>query len=193
MSDVLKLGLKLLLITTIAALALGLTNIATEDPIRIQIEKSNVEARRAVLPEAIDFEKVDTKADSQNNSNFEEVYAGKSDGKIVGYTFKINAKGYGGDMEVYVGIRTAGTIASVKIGNHQETPGLGAKASETSFQQQYQNKPINNPLIVVKTSTAKDEEISAITGATVTTRAVTNAVNSAIEYYHRVLRAGGAN
>ena len=60
------------------------------------------------------------------------------DNKLVGYTFKVMTNGYGGDIEITVGINMDGKVEGVQIGQHSETPGLGAKIIEKTFTNQYQ-------------------------------------------------------
>ena len=96
---------------------------------------------------------------------------------LIGYTIKTSPKGYGGAVEVMVGISTDGKITGVDIGNHSETPGLGSKASDPAFKDQYLDKDVANSLLVVKGSVNNDNEISAISGATITSNGVTSGEN----------------
>lgn len=86
------------------------------------------------------------------------------------------------------GISVDGDITGVVLLDHEETPGLGANAEKDSFTDQYQQSATE--LEVVKTEPVSDGEILAITGATITSTAVTNAVNSAVEQYEEIM--GGA-
>ena len=116
-----------------------------------------------------------------------EVYEGIKDGQVIGYTIKTSSKGYGGAIELMVGISKDGKITGVEIGNHSETPGLGSKATEPMFKNQYVDKDVLNSLLVVKGSTNNDNEISAISGATITSNGVTNGVNAAMKIYNEKL------
>ena len=84
-----------------------------------------------------------------------------------------------------VGIKSDGTIVGINIGNMSETPGLGAKSKEESFYGQYVQKPATE-LSVVKGGAAGETEIQAISGATITSDAVTNGVNTAVEVYDSI-------
>ena len=112
-----------------------------------------------------------------------EVYEGKDGADIVGYTVKVLPKGYGGEIELIVGISSDGKITGINIGNMSETPGLGAKAKESDFQSQFTDKPASD-LTLVKGSASSEDEVSAISGATITSTAVTNGVNVAIELFN---------
>jgi electron transport complex protein RnfG len=75
--------------------------------------------------------------------------------------------------------------------SHSETPGLGEKITGTGFISQFTNKSVQNQLVVVKRSVQKENEVQAITGATISSKAVTLAVNSAIDAYNAVISEGG--
>jgi len=192
--DIIRLGLRLLIITLVAGIALSFTNIVTEGPIQQQIQKENDLARKSVLSNADSFEEVnldEIKSTIQWNDSYnmiQEVYRGKSGEKNVGYTFKVLPKGYGGEIELTVGITSEGKLEGIKIGSNSETPGLGAKAVEPEFQSQYRGKTVEMELTVVKTPATKDNEVQAITGATITSKAVTDGVNAAISLFKEGLQ-----
>ncbi|KGN01778.1 electron transporter RnfG [Clostridium novyi A str. 4570] len=197
--ETLMLGLKLLIITAIAGLVLGWAHKVTLEPIDKQNIKTNNEAMNQVLPSAKEFakiaaqevkegEKVDKVLPKENS--IVEVNKGQNGSEVTGYAIKVETKGYGGKIEMMVGISNQGKVDGIKILNHSETPGLGAKAPEPSFSDQYKGKAIKTPLEVVKGTASKDNEISAITGATITSRAVTKGVNEAVEYYNKELKGG---
>ncbi|HZJ58548.1 MAG TPA: FMN-binding protein [Clostridia bacterium] len=153
MSDIMKIGLKLFVITVIAAIVMGLTNLATEEPIRVQRVKAENQARQATLPQAKDFNQLDIKEGTHGNENAEivEIYSGISDDSIVGYVFRVRAKGYAGDIDIILGINTNHEIEAVEIGEHNETPGLGAKAKDKTFLAQFHGKETEAQLSAVKT------------------------------------------
>ena len=88
------------------------------------------------------------------------------------------------------GISGEGAITGVVILSHEETPGLGANAEKAEFLDQYLQSAPEGGLSVIKYQTPGEGQIEAITGATITSTAVTNAVNQAIEQYYQV--KGGA-
>ncbi len=194
MSETWNLGLKLLIITAVAALALSFTNYLTEGPIEEQRIQANMEARLAVLSYAKDFEELGIDDSFTGGDYIMELYRGIDEGnKTVGYTFKVLAKGFGGDMEVIIGIDNEGSIDGVRIGNHAETPGLGAKAADEEFVEQFGGKSIDKPIQVKKTENLDDNEIQALTGATITSEAVSDAVNLVMNYYNQILSDRGAD
>ena len=183
MKDILKLGVTLFAICAVAALVLGVTNNITAPVIEERNIQASNEARKIVLSEADEFKELD----GMNSDIVLEVYEGIKDGQVIGYTIKTSSKGYGGAIELMVGISKDSKITGVEIGNHSETPGLGSKATEPMFKNQYVNKDVLNSLLVVKGSTNNDNEISAISGATITSNGVTSGVNAAMKIYNEKL------
>lgn len=186
MNSILKLGLNLFIICAVAAGLLAGTNQITEPIIAKRNEQANNEARQMVLQDASDFELLSPN-DYTKNSEVEivEVYKGLNNSDVVGYTIKALPKGYGGEIELMIGIKSDGTISGINIGNMTETPGLGAKAQEEKFYGQYAGKPATE-LSVIKSGTAGETEIQAISGATITSKAVTSGVNAAVEVYDSI-------
>lgn len=162
--------------------ALSVTNFVTKDTIQalnLEIEK---ESRTIVLPDATNFEAGDSE---------ESYYVGKADdGSIKGYVFATTAKGYGGTIRVMTGIDIEGFVTGVTILSMNETPGLGMNAQNPSFTDMYKQVVPEDGFDVVKSGTACDGHTVALTGATITSQAVTDAVNSAIDQYHKI--KGGA-
>lgn len=183
MKDIFRLGAILFAICAVASLMLSLTNNITAPVIEQRNIQANNEARQEVLQVAEEFSEVkDVKGDL-----IEEVYQGTKGGEVVGYTIKTTPKGYGGKVEVMVGISNDGKISGVKIGNHSETPGLGSKSADPSFKDQYNGKGTKTPLNVVKGNASNENDIVAISGATITSKAVTAGVNAAMDVYEQKL------
>lgn len=177
-SAVLKPALTLFVICLVVTALLAGTNMLTKDRIAEQAQITAEESRRIVLSEADTFEETDG------------CYTGTRGGEVVGYVFETEAKGYGGTVQVMTGIDTAGSITGVVILSHEETPGLGANAERASFTDQYKQAVPENGITLVKNKTPEAGEVEALTGATITSRAVTDAVNAAIEQYNAI--RGGA-
>ncbi len=166
----------LLIICCVTTALLALTNAVTKEP----IAKNNAEKadalRYSVFPEASGFEKQDGYYTAVKNS------------EIIGYIFETSAKGYGGDIEVLTGITADGAVAGVEIMSHGETPGLGANCTNESFKGQFkESAPKSNGYSVTKgNANYQNGEIDAITGATISSKAVTSAVNEALEEYAKI-------
>ena len=188
--DMFKLGLNLLIISAVAALLLALTNSVTASTIAQRNEQANAEARKLVLESAQDFEEVkDVKTDNSKGVKVSEIYEAKdASGNTVGYTLKVLPSGYGGTIELIVGIDSAkGQVSGINVVSNSETAGLGAKSTDPEFSDQYKGKPLEE-LSVLKNGTPGDTEIKAISGATITSTAVTNGVDAAIEVYNNSLK-----
>lgn len=170
----------LVVICVVVSAALAGTNALTKDKIAEQQLKKAEDSRRLVLGAADSFEE-------QNGG---EYYTGTAGGEIVGYVFESSAKGYGGDVKVMTGINTDGVISGVVILSHGETPGLGANAEKEDFREQYEQPVPEGDITVVKYQSPQNGEIEAITGATITSTAVTNAVNDALAQYNAVVKGG---
>lgn len=184
MRDTITLGLKLAFITAISALVLGFTNQITAPKILEAEIKTNQEARLAVLPNAENFESVDV----IDNENIIEVYVGKSGDSISGYTIKSKSNGFGGKLEILTGISSDGKITGMKVLKHTETPGLGANAEKDSFQSKFVGKNSTDKVQINKLEPQKDSEVQAITGATITSKAVALAVNESLNYFEENLK-----
>lgn len=183
MKNIVKLGTTLFIICAVAALALGLTNDVTAPIIEERNIQANNESRKIVLENAKEFKLID----NLKSELVEEVYKGSDGSNIVGYTMKTKPKGYGGEMEVIVGISLDGKITGVNIGTNSETPGLGSKASEPEFKNQYNDKSTENQINVVKGKASSESDIVAISGATISSKAVTTGVNAAIDLFNEEL------
>lgn len=164
----------LFLICVAVAAALAGANFLTAERIEEQQRLKAEESRKIVLAAAESFEEQ------------EGYYKGVTGGQTVGYVFETEAKGYGGSVRVMTGIGQEGDITGVVILSHGETPGLGANAVKEEFRDQFRQAAPENGLKVVKFQTPGEGEVEALTGATITTRAVSEAVNAAISQYYEV-------
>lgn len=175
----------LTLICVIVAAALAGTNLLTREKIAEQAEKKAGESRALVLPEAKYFEEA---PDGSHTIGLDA-----EGGVAVGYVFEASAKGYGGDVSVMTGINTEGKITGVVILSHEETPGLGANAEKEDFRAQFLQDVPPDGLELVKYQTPAAGQVEAITGASMTSGAVTDAVNQAIESYQNTYASEGGN
>lgn len=181
-----KLGLILFIITAVAGLILGIVFNITQDSIAKQESMKNENAMKELITTADKFEKKDLSL----TGNILEVNEGKKGSETMGYTMKVSTKGYGGQIQLMVGINKDGKLAGIKILSQSETAGLGANSEKPSFYGQYAGKPTNKDVEVVKAEPAADNEIKAITGATITSKGVTSGVNEAIKFYKENLQGG---
>jgi electron transport complex protein RnfG len=181
-----KLGLILLLITGIAGFLLGGAYEITKGPIADKVLADKQAAMKELLPSADKFEPSDV--DIQGNEKISEVNVGLKGTEVNGYAIKVAPKGYDGPIEIMVGISTDGKVTGINILSNTETPGLGANAPNPEFSGQFSDKPTEDKIIVVKIAPSKENQIQAITGATITSNAVTLGVNDAIDFYNSSLK-----
>jgi electron transport complex protein RnfG len=167
-------------ITAVAALLLAFTNSITIDKIEAGKIKEQNEARAYVMPDAADFEEVYSVLLYEWVDHVNAVYAAKDDaGNVIGYCVDVSSNGFGGAINMIVGISADDEITGVKIVSMSETPGLGSKAQEPKFKDQFTGKKTDEEIKVIKSGTPADDEIIAISGATVTSKAVTSGINTA--------------
>ncbi len=174
----------LFLICVIVTGLLAGTNAITKDQIAAQAAETERVSRTMVLPSAADFQENTLSGEDGDIVYYTGV---DSSGNTAGYVFTTEAKGYGGTVQVMTGLDGEGKVSGVVILSHDETPGLGANAEKEEFRSQYVGQSVSNaPLSVVKSGQAGEGQILAITGATITSTAVTDAVNQAVELYSLV-------
>lgn len=185
MKEILTPTIALFVISLISTALLGGTNMLTKDKIAEVAAQTAATARTVVCKDATDFEEATAILDETEYT----YYIGKNaNGDTVGYTVTTLDKSYGGDIEVMTGFDADGKITGVEILTIDDTPGLGMNAKNDEFRQNYIGK--SGELTVSKTASAEDE-IQAITGATITSKAVTRCVNLASQVVEQA--KGGAN
>ncbi|MDR1482432.1 MAG: RnfABCDGE type electron transport complex subunit G [Synergistaceae bacterium] len=182
-----RLGIILFTMTAITGLILGVVYEITLTPIQQTQARLKTEALAGAMPEADSFSPLEI-ADAADPI-ITEVHEAKNGGELVGYCIVIAPSGYGGPIEMVVGIPDAGGVRAIRILNQTETPGLGAKAPQPQFSGQFDNKE-SNRLSVVKSTPSEPGDIQAISGATITSNAVTGGVNVALEYWEKELKGG---
>ena len=192
MKKIIKDTLALALITVIAGIALGAVYMITKEPIEKQNEKTKIAAYNAVFSDLDTYEEYKdaeslSKVLKENGFNAvdvnEVVYAYNSKGEDLGMIITVTDKeGYGGNIKMTVGIDVTGTITGLEILEISETAGLGMKAADKSFRNQYVG--INaDEVVYTKSGKTQNNEIDAISSATITTKAVTDGVNGAITIF----------
>ncbi|MCM1047469.1 MAG: RnfABCDGE type electron transport complex subunit G [Clostridiales bacterium] len=191
----------LLVITLISGLLLGLVYQITKEPIAVQKEKAKQEACQEVFADAASFTEVENKApdiaaweaEGYKDVTIDEVMAANSSSsEVLGYVITVTTKeGYGGDITFTIGIRNDGTVNGISILSISETAGLGMRAEEV-LKPQFAGKNAEK-FEYTKSGAAADYQIDAISGATITTNAVTNGVNAGLYYFSIQLKGGSEN
>ncbi len=175
-SALIPMVVTLFAIALVCSALLGVVNAVTEERIAENRAAAQQAAMEAVLPGAASFRDVTDRLDADFLA--ENPVTGIYEAAGRGYVVTAAPKGFGGEIEMTVGVDTDGAITGVVITDLSETPGLGARATEPAFLAQFAGK--SGAFSVVK-GAAGDNQISAITGATVTSRAVTAGALAAVK------------
>lgn len=185
----------LFIITIISGCLLGLVYDLTKDPIASQEEETKLKAYSQVMKNATDFKehlKKEIKTANKelvgnygtNGIEITNALTAYNQDKIVGYVIQVTDKdGFNGDIELTVGIDCDGMITGVEILSIGETVGLGMNAQDEEFRNQYVGKKVDS-FTVTKSGSQKDNEIDALSGATITSKAMTDGVNGALDFYN---------
>ena len=191
--EMLKNTLIMLLIALVAGGLLGVVYVVTKEPIGQMEIATKQNACRKVFPTAVSFSDnicdpaINVKEmDIEGDIDIAEIYEAKdADNSLLGYVFfVVTHDGYGGDIEFALGIDMSMMINGVNIISTNESPGLGANAKESLCPQFLGKKALKYE--VVKNGAILEEQVDAISGATITSRAVTNGVNGALTYMNLV-------
>ena len=193
----------LFVITLLSGLLLGLVYEVTKEPRRIQQERAVKEACIAVFPQAkengteLAFEVLDVTPSpalqeelAQENVEIGKIYSASDGAGFYGYVVEaVSTKGYGGDIVLYVGVGADGTVNGVSILEISETAGLGMEAPNVLVPQ-FEGRKVDS-FVYTKTGAAPGtNEVDAIASATITTKAVTNAVNGGLKTALELLKGG---
>jgi electron transport complex protein RnfG len=168
----LSYGLRLGLICLLASGLLAGMNALTKNKIMAQAQAEEQASLKEVVPAGEHFEEVKSQAG-------EVIYykAHDKNGKLIGVAFKTSGKGYSSTVETMVGMGLDGAIINIKVLSQNETPGLGARVVEPDFTGQFARKDIQNL-----------NEVQAITGATISSRAVMDAVKKKAEEIQALIK-----
>ena len=189
MNKIVKDALVLTLITLIAGCALGLVYEITKEPIAKASEAATQEAYKEVFETANSFTDLENfDADKANDV----IAAVDATGNLLGYVVTMKSKaGYGGDIEFSMGVTKDGILNGYSITEINETPGLGMKATEDKFKDQFKGIKATT-LEVSKTASNDESTVQAISGATITSKAMTYAIDAGLLYVSSLLQGGAA-
>ena len=191
----------ILVITLVAGGVLAYVQQITKKPIEQAEQQAKEDAYREVFTDADAFRTV-AGFDSETASTWlsdkgykadidDAVTACDKDGNALGYVFVITShEAYGGGLQLALGVAEDGTTNGISFLSLSETAGLGMQADTDEFKSQFAGKNVAQ-FKYTKSGAASDEEIDALSGATITTNAVTNAVNAGLSYADYLI--GGAN
>lgn len=201
MKKMLKDAAILFVITLVAGCLLGAVYEVTKEPIKKQQEEAWKEACQTVFPAAVQFENMSEKGnmeytadESVTPATIGEVDLAKDEaGNTLGYVLIVtDHEGYGGDIQFAMGVGMDGTLHGISFLSISETAGLGMRADEVLTPQFAEKKAAQ--FKITKTGAKAEDEIDAISGATITSNAVINGVNAGMAYFENMLQSseGGA-
>ncbi len=173
--DIIKIGINLMLICLVGGTILAATNFITAPKIEEVEKEAKLQAQLSVLLSATQFKEI-------KQGFFKGLNA---KGETVGYVISCLAEGYSGAFWVMAGVNKEFKIVRINVLTNKETPGLGSKIEEDEFRNQFKGKCVES-LEVVKTPTA--DKIQAITGATISSKAVTEAVKKGLVELKRIIQ-----
>lgn len=201
-NKIVKDALALTAITLVAGFLLGAVHEVTLEPIAKAEADKKEKAYQEVFAEAAGFEEITLTeelsaqlrsaldAESYTAQSIDEVMqALDGSGAGTGYVITVTSgEGYGGDIQFSMGIQNDGTLNGISILSIGETAGLGMNANTDAFKGQFAGKQVDK-FVYTKNGASSDEEIDALSGATITTNAMTNGVNAGLCAFH-VLEGG---
>ncbi|MDD2972201.1 MAG: RnfABCDGE type electron transport complex subunit G [Lachnospiraceae bacterium] len=199
--SMLRDALILLAITLVAGLALGFVYEVTKAPIANQELKAKNDACAEVFKDATSFESYEFDGDAARavlddaglaEEDIDEVMTALDDGgNQIGYVLTVTShEGYGGDITFSMGVKNDGTLNGISILSISETAGLGMKAKTDEFGEQWKDKKVDK-FEYTKSGATADNQIDAISGATITTNAMTNGVNAGLAYFASIEGGSG--
>lgn len=179
MKETLKLGIILFVFTVVSAGVLAVSNNATKGKIAELEMAGSIGALQEIFGEDVKFQPLDE--DKQNqiieaNPSVVEIFEALNGDSVTGYAIKNISKGFGGDLVLMTGFNIDGTVSGMRVLEHSETPGLGARSEEPEFTNRF-----------IGLSTADDITVEALSGATATTNGVLAGVNSARQIFNSEL------
>ncbi|HGJ64733.1 TPA: RnfABCDGE type electron transport complex subunit G [bacterium] len=197
MREALMMVIVLTVVCMVSALSLTLINNFTHEKITEQKQKETLKAINASLPvDQLHYnndpskDKVNIPEWTEKDGTPVEIYLAKRHNEIVGIAFKSNSEGYSGSIKIMIGIDKNEKILGIEIIEHHETPGLGSKIENTQFKDHFKGKIAENSqdrnLSIIKGRNAKyNWEIEALTGATISSIGVVNAINDGMSKFRQ--------
>lgn len=175
----------MLIICIVITLALSVTNAVTSPKISENTEAETKNAMKSVL-KAEKYEENSIKLDGEKIT-YHTALNGK---KVKGYIFTVNEKGYGGDVSLMISVNPDCTVNTVQILDaSNETPGLGQNITKEEFYSQFEGKEYGVKTVKSGTKSAENE-VDAVTSATISSKAVERAVNKALKCTQKITKGG---
>ena len=194
----------LTVITLVAGLALSGVFSMTKDPIEAQQKAAQAASYQAVVPGA---ERIESDAaldaavadlggaaygNSYGRSYINEAFVGMTgEDEVAGYAISVtSADGYEGNITLAVGISPDGTVNGISFTELHESAGMGMRADEPAFKDQFAGRSVDAFVLNKAGGSTEPEQIDSVSGASVTSGAVVNAVNAALDFFHNTVKGG---
>lgn len=202
MNKIIKDAMILTIITLVAGVCLGFVYEITKGPIDTAQAKAKQKAYQEVFAGADNFQEMEFNQENAKavlkEAGYEKDvingYASALDaqGKTLGYLITVTSQeGYAGEISLLIGVSLDGTVQGIEILSIGETAGLGMKADTPEFKGQFEGKQVDT-FQYTKNGATQESEIDALSGATITTNAMTNGVNAGLAFF-RSLEGGSVN
>ena len=199
---IIKNTLILVCITLVSGLLLGLVHEVTKEPIAEQERLTKENACKVVFEEADSFDTENLLDVSDADKVLGEEYSActideaipalDADGNCIGYAITVTcSEGYGGNITLIMGVQLDGTLNGIDFLTLNETAGLGMNAKQPTFKDQFKNR--TSEVLTVTKDTPGEDDIQAISAATITSRAVTKAVNAGLTYFRNIDNVGSSS
>ncbi len=184
--DIIKITLNLVIVYLIGGFILSFVYAKAAPQIYKNNEETERKALKELMPDADSVEKMGVWSPHEKEAKY---FVAKKGGQVIGYVVQSFGKGYSSFINTMIAVDTNFTVQKIKILSHNETPGLGDGIEESWFQAQFKGKSPDH-LKVIKGETKED--IQAISGATISSRAVTeDAVKNGVAFLIKTIKGGG--
>lgn len=175
----------LCVICLVTTALLAVTNQITYAP-RLSLEAAALKAdQQELFPSATEFKPIDITSFKEQFPGVASALVARSASGAEGVLIRSSSRGYGGDVPVLIALDKSGKILRMKFLSNDETPGLGKKVENQTYFGQFIGKQTDK-LFTVKTNEAEKIRIDAVAGATISSRAVTEAINAAASLFKKI-------
>ncbi|MDA8433333.1 MAG: RnfABCDGE type electron transport complex subunit G [Nitrospiraceae bacterium] len=184
--DIIKITFNIVIVYLIGGLILSFVYAKAAPQIYKNNEEAEKKALKELMPDADSIVKMGEWEPHEKHANY---FVAKKGGQVIGYVVQSFGKGYSSFINTFIAVDTNFTVQKIKVLSHNETPGLGDGIEDPWFLAQFKGKTIDH-LKVIKGETKDD--IQAISGATISSRAVTeDAVKHGVEFLMKTIKGGG--
>ncbi len=185
--DIVKVVINLVVVYLIGGFILSFVYAKAAPQIYKNNEETEKKALTELMPDADSIEKMGVWSPHEKEAKY---FVAKKGGEVIGYVVQSFGKGYSSFINTFISVDKDFTVRKIKVLSHNETPGLGDGIEENWFQAQFSGKTLDH-LKVIKGETKED--IQAISGATISSRAVTeDAVKNGVDFLIKTVKGGGS-